>query len=98
MEQRSRTLTHRFFFVAFLVLTWFCWCPLGYGSYGESTRFLGIPSWSAMAYVFGVVLFCLEWVYLFCTGLAVTDQELADIVAELEKADARAPVSEKEGT
>ena len=93
MDQSKRPLKNRLFLTAFLVLTLFCWCPLGYGSYGEATRIFGIPSWVGWAYVFGIVLFCLEWIYLFGTDLAINDRDLADIVPELEALDVDSPVS-----
>ncbi len=87
MERKKRIWLRRAFAAGFIVLTFFCWCPLGYGSYGPARRFLGIPYWAAIALALGVVLFALEWVYLFATGFAITDEGLAEVVSELEKVD-----------
>ncbi|UCE48930.1 MAG: hypothetical protein JSW47_02070 [Phycisphaerales bacterium] len=96
MKQNKSAWLNRFLIVAFLILTFFCWCPLLYGSYGPAKRILGIPSWAALAFVFGAVLFVLEWIYLFLTGKAMSDEELPDIVSELEAVDTDAPGAGKE--
>jgi len=97
MNQKSGTWQNRAFLLAFLVLTLLCWCPLGYGSYGPATRFLGIPSWAVLALALGIVLFVVEWIYLFHTGLAMNDEELPDIISQLETVDTDNPVPAKEG-
>ena len=97
MENKSRLLKHRLFAAAFVVLTFFCWCPWGYGRYGEAQRILGVPSWVVWAFVFGAVLFLVEWIYLFFTGLAIDDRDLSDILSELESIDTEAAPSEKDG-
>ena len=84
---KNRTLRNRLFILAFAVLTVFCWCPLGYGAYGETGRLIGVPSWAAIASLIGLGLFVLEWIYLFRTDLAVTDEDLAEVVAALEAVD-----------
>ncbi len=83
MKKKSCAWTRRIFIIAFLVLTFFCWCPYFYGSYGPVDRILGVPSWAVFAAVFGIVLFILEWIYLFVTGMAMTDEDLSEIVSEL---------------
>ena len=96
MKQKRSVRLNRYFIFAFLVLTFFCWCPLLYGSYGPTKRILGIPSWAALAFVFGAALFVLEWIYLFLTRRAMSDEELPDIVSELETVDTNAPDAGKE--
>ena len=96
MKQKNGTWQNRAFVFAFLVLTLLCWCPLGYGSYGQVPRFLGIPSWAVMAVAFGAVLFVLEWIYLFHTQLAMNDEELPDIISQLQSVDIDNPISAKE--
>jgi len=96
MKQKKNVWSNRFFIFAFLVLTFFCWCPLFYGSYGPTKRILGIPSWAVLAFVFGAVLFALEWVYLFLTRRAMSDEELPDVVSELAAVDADAHAAGKE--
>ncbi len=83
MEKKSSAWTRRIFIIAFLALTFFCWCPLLYGSYGLADRIMGVPSWAVLAAVFGIVLFVLEWIYLFVSGMAMTDEDLPEIVSEL---------------
>jgi hypothetical protein len=83
MKEKRTLWRRRAFLLAFLVLTLFCWCPLGYGKYGEVARVLGVPSWVAVAFVVGLVLFVLEWLYLFCSGLALDDDKLADTLSDL---------------
>ena len=87
MDRKSRALRNRLFVLAFCVLTVFCWCPLGYGTYGETGRLVGVPSWAAIAFLFGIGLFVLEWIYLFRTGLAVADEDLTETVSALEAVD-----------
>ena len=87
MKQQSGTWQNRAFALAFLVLTLLCWCPLGYGSYGPVPRVFGIPSWAVTALAVGAVLFVVEWIYLFNTGLAMDDEELPGIISQLETLD-----------
>ncbi len=96
MKQKKSVWSNRFFVFAFLVLTFFCWCPLFYGSYGPSKRILGIPFWAVLAFVFGAVLFVLEWIYLFGTRRAMSDEELGEVISELASVDAEAPAAGKE--
>jgi len=83
MKKKSSPWTRRIFILAFLALTFLCWCPLLYGSYGPADRILGVPLWTVLAAVFGVVLFVLEWIYLFVTRMTMTDEELPEMVSEL---------------
>lgn len=46
---------------------------------------LGMPSWAFYLMVIGLVLFVLEWVYLFQSDLALYDDDLDRIIAELEQ-------------
>lgn len=94
-HEESATWQNRAFVLAFLVLTLFCWCPLGYGTYGEVQRILGIPSWAVLALALGAVLFVLEWIYLFHTRMAMNDEELPDIIAELKTVDTDSPAAAK---
>ena len=95
MKQKSRTWQNRAFVLAFLVLTLFCWCPLGYGTYGEVQPLFSIPYWAVLALAFGDVLFVLEWIYLFHTQLAMNDEELPDIISQLQAVDTDHPVPAK---
>lgn len=88
MKQKKSVWLNRCFVLAFFVLTFFCWCPRFYGSYGPAERILGIPDWAVWAFAFGAILFVLEWIYLFLTREALSDEELSDIVSDLAKADA----------
>ncbi len=88
MKQKSSPWVNRAFILAFLVLTFFTWCPVGYGSYGPVGRVFGIPSWAAIALALAAVLFVLEWIYLFFTGMAITDEEVSRTVTDLETTDA----------
>jgi uncharacterized membrane protein YhdT len=85
MREKTGILWNRIFFVLFCILTLLCWCPVGYGSYGAVDRLAGMPDWTAYALIISVVLFILEWIYLFQSGLTVNDQDLPDIFAELQK-------------
>ena len=98
MKQKSGTWQNRAFVIGFLLLTLFCWCPVGYGSYGQVPRVLGIPYWAVVALAVGAVLFVLEWIYLFHTRLAMNDEELPDIISQLEAVDTdnSTPVKEDE--
>ncbi len=83
MKQKSSKWTRRIFIFAFLILTFLCWCPILYGSYGPADRIMGVPSWAVLAAVFGAVLFVLEWIYLFLTGITKSDEDLPEKVSEL---------------
>lgn len=72
------------FLIVFLVLTVFCWCPIGYGSYGEVGLIMGMPSWAFIMLVIGAVLFVIEWIYLFWTDLALYDDDLDEILDALK--------------
>jgi uncharacterized membrane protein len=72
------------FLIVFLVLTVFCWCPIGYGSYGEVGLIMGMPSWAFIMLLIGAVLFVIEWVYLFWTDLALYDDDLDEILDALK--------------
>ena len=96
MKQYRGPWQNRVFILAFLVLTLFCWCPLGYGNYGPVARFFGIPSWAALALALGAILFVLEWIYLFHTPMAMNDEQLPDIIAQLRTADADPPIPAEE--
>ncbi|HUT31842.1 MAG TPA: DUF997 domain-containing protein [Planctomycetota bacterium] len=93
MGRKRNAWTSRAFLGAFIVLTSLCWCPWAYGTLAG--RVLGIPTWAVVAYGVAAALFVLEWVYLFCSGLAVSDEELPAIVSELKAAaDDAAPAKE----
>ena len=96
MKKKSSAWTRRIFIIAFLVLTFLCWCPLLYGSYGPADRVLGVPLWAVLAAVFGIVLFVLEWIYLFVSGMTMTDEDLPDIISELAAVDTEKSDSPKE--
>jgi len=96
MKKRSSAWKRRVFIIAFLVLTFLCWCPLLYGSYGPADRILGVPSWAVLAAFFGLVLFVLEWIYLFVSGMTTTDEDLPDIVSDLAAVDTDQSDSPKE--
>jgi hypothetical protein len=96
MKKKSSAWTRRIFIIAFLALTFLCWCPFFYGPYGPADRILGVPLWAVLAAVFGIVLFVLEWIYLFVSGMTVTDEDLPDIVSELAAVDTEKSDSPKE--
>ena len=79
---------NRIFLLVFVVLTFFCWCPV-FGSYGEATRVFGVPAWVVVAFGIGTLMFILEWIYLFRSGLTIDDEILREIVSELEAAGGR---------
>ena len=95
MRQKRNAWAKRAFVVAFLVLTSLCWCPWAYGT--AEGRVLSIPYWAVLAYVFAAALFVLEWVFLFRSGLAVSDEELPGILTDLEAVEADASAAAKEG-
>lgn len=96
MRQKGGTWQNRAFVLAFLVLTFFCWCPLGYGAYGEAPLFFGVPSWAVVAVALSVVLLVLEWVYLFHTPMAMRDEDVPDLIAQLKAVDTESPATAKE--
>jgi len=95
MNRKKGAWPKRAFVLAFVVLTSLCWCPWAYGTL--TGRVLSIPTWAVLAYVFATALFVLEWVFLFLTGLAVSDEELPGILSDLAAAaDDSAPAKEGE--
>lgn len=82
VSKRNKNLC---FIIVFLVLTVLCWCPIGYGSYGEVPLIYGMPSWAFFMLVIGAVLFAIEWVYLFKTDLALYDKDMDAIMDDLRK-------------
>ncbi len=96
MKQTRGAWQNRAFILAFLVLTLLCWCPLGYGSYGPVSRWLGVPYWAVLALVVAAVLFVVEWIYLFRTPMAMNDEELPDVISQLQAVDIQKPGSAKE--
>jgi len=82
--------------LAFLVLTFFCWCPILYARYGPTERIAGVPAWAIVAAGFGAALFALEWIYLFATRITVSDEELGEIVSELAQVNTDEADSPKE--
>ena len=81
----SKKKKNALFLVVFLVLTVLCWCPIGYGSYGQVGVIMGMPSWAFIMLVIGAVLFVIEWIYLFYTDLALYDHELEEIMDALKE-------------
>ena len=82
MNKKKCIWSKRAFVIAFIVLTSLCWCPWAYGT--VTGRVLSIPTWAVLAYVFAGALWVLQWIFLFLTGLAVSDEELPGIISELE--------------
>ncbi|THB74655.1 MAG: DUF997 domain-containing protein [Desulfobacteraceae bacterium] len=95
MESTRKKKNNLIFLTLFLVLTVLCWCPVGYGSYGEVAMIFGMPSWAFFMLVFGAVLFVLEWIYLFWTDLALYDDDLETIMTELEALDEKELIKEE---
>lgn len=83
------------FLIVFLVLTVFCWCPIGYGSYGEVGLIMGMPSWAFIMLMVGAVLFVIEWIYLFWTDLALYDDDLDEILDALKAISTEETIMEK---
>ncbi len=95
MIEKKRPGPKRAFVIAFIVLTSLCWCPWAYGTL--TGRVLAIPSWAVVAYVCAAGLFALEWVFLFFSGLAVSDEDLAGIISDLEGVDTTGQAANEEG-
>jgi len=85
MTSNPNKKKNRVFLILFFVLTVLCWCPIGYGSYGQVGLIMGMPSWAFTMLIIGAVLFLIEWVYLFQTDLALYDEDLEEIIEALEK-------------
>ncbi len=94
MRQKKSVWARRAFVVAFLVLTSLCWCPWAYGT--VEGRVFAIPFWAVLAYVFAAALFVLEWIFLFLSGLAVSDEDVPKILSDLESAGADDATAAKE--
>ena len=95
MARKSSAWPQRAFVVAFVVLTSLCWCPWAYGT--VTGRVLSIPTWAVLAYGFATALFVLQWVFLFLSGLAVSDEKLPEIISQLEAAAADRDRADSEG-
>lgn len=70
----------RIYMAVFTVLTVMTWSPLGYGSYGTASRIFGMPEWAVTALLAGVVLFALEWFFLFFSGRALDDKDVDELI------------------
>ncbi len=57
---------------------------------------LGRAGVGVLALAFGAVLFVLEWIYLFHTQMAISDEELPDVISQLKAVDTDNPVPAKE--
>ena len=86
MNRKKSVWGKRAFIAGFVILTSLCWCPWAYGHI--TGRTLSIPTWAVWAYVCAAALFVLEWVFLFASGLTVSDEELPGIISDLEAAGA----------
>ena len=93
MSAKANKNRNRGFLMVFVVLTVFCWSPVGYGRYGEVGLVLGMPSWAFYLLVVGALLFVLQWVYLFQTDLALYDRDVEHIVETLKKNEMEDPRS-----
>jgi len=82
MNRKKRVWGKRAFIAGFIILTSLCWCPWAYGHI--TGRTLAIPTWAVGAYICATALFVLEWVFLFISGLAVSDEDLPGIISDLE--------------
>ena len=82
MSHKRHTWLIRAFVLVFTVLTSLCWCPWAYGTVTGKT--FHIPTWAVLAYACAAALVVLEWVFLFATGLAVSDEQVKAIISELE--------------
>jgi len=91
VNKRKNTI----FLILFFVLTLFCWCPIGYGSYGEVGLIMGMPSWAFIMLLIGATLFVIEWIYLFGTDLALYDEDLEEIMDALEQVTAKETIVEE---
>ena len=80
MSKQSKS---KIFLLVFLILTVLCWCPVGYGKYGEVQLIIGMPSWAFFMLVIGALLFLIEWFFLFFSDLALYDKDLDRITQEL---------------
>ncbi len=76
---------YRIYHAAFMFLTFLCWTPVLYGSYGEPQLIFAMPSWATIALGVGAILFVLQLIYLFFSGLALNDESLAHIVDALQR-------------
>ena len=82
MIRKKSVWGKRAFIAGFIILTSLCWCPWAYGHI--TGRTLAIPTWAVWAYICAAALFVLEWVFLFASGLAVSDEDLPGIISDLE--------------
>lgn len=91
MKGNESSLMSVLFFIIFCILTILCWCPIGYGGYGEVERLIGMPQWAAIALIIAAIFFVLQWIYLFCSDLAINDQDLPKMIAEIKEFSSQNP-------
>jgi len=82
MNRKKSVWGKRAFIAGFIILTSLCWCPWAYGTL--TGRTLAIPTWAVWAYICAAALFVLEWVFLFISQMAITDEELPGVIRDLE--------------
>jgi hypothetical protein len=83
--QNGTRWKHGIFLAVFGVLTLLCWCPIGYGPYGPVPRVLGMPNWAVTGLAIGGIMFLLELVFLFGTGLTLDDEELPGVIKAIHQ-------------
>ena len=82
MNRKKSVWGKRAFIAGFIVLTSLCWCPWAYGTLTGET--FSIPTWAVWAYVCAAALLVLEWVFLFASDLALSDEDLPGIISDLK--------------
>lgn len=88
MKEPTGSIQQTVFMIIFWILAILTWCPIGYGGYGAVSRIFAMPSWAAIALMIGAALFVVEWIYLFHTDMALTDEKLTTMLKALENYDA----------
>lgn len=84
MKRKDNKALSLMFVMAFAVLTFLLWVPV-YGSYGVTGRIMGLPDWAFYALIFAVVLFVLEWIYLFNSNLVIDDDGVVKLLEEFQE-------------
>jgi hypothetical protein len=85
MEKEKNKNLQMFFGIAFAILTFMLWLPVGYGSYGEASIIFGLPSWAFIALTAGIIFVILQWIFFFNSNLSTNDDDVQRILNDILK-------------
>ena len=80
MEKEKNKSLKIFFVIAFVILTFMLWLPVGYAPYGVVPLIIGLPSWAFIAFTASVIFVILQWIFFFHSNLSTNDDDVQRII------------------